>query len=377
MRNWLWIGLAALLTLTACGTRGQARAAMERDTLYYGDSAARAQQAQILLNIVKLRYGDPVGFVEIDTLTTEDSVTVSGGLETALGLDDGPFSEVLGAAGGFERSSTPSVVYSNLYGSRYARQLLEPLPSSSIFLLSQSGWSVERLLLCCVARIGKVENARAAAGPTPSSLPRNDEFRALARALRSLQVEQNLIVQVVRDSDDSTDSRVILKWKGDGPAASTASSALRNAGFGQIEGLPGSNFMIRIADRAAPEDDRTIQGRSLLGIMSALSQTVRLPESHRGFVQATDGQVATASADPCAPAEPWGAVTGDIFAVQSSANRPDTASVAVRYREHWFYVDDRCISAKATLNLLSHLYALQAAISDGDNSSRRLLLIGN
>jgi hypothetical protein len=36
------------------------------------------------------------------------------------------------------------------------------------------------------------------------------------------------------------------------------------------------------------------------------------------------------------------------------------ASVAVYYRDHWFYVDDSNLSSKSTFSLLAQIFALQA-----------------
>ncbi|CAN0494872.1 unnamed protein product, partial [Scytosiphon promiscuus] len=79
------------------------------------------------------------------------------------------------------------------------------------------------------------------------------------------------------------------------------------------------------------------------------------------------------SDDPCRAPGGWHDVNGGLFAVQSAAARPTTATIAVEYRDYWFYVDDRCHDAKETLNLLDHLYALQAGIS---SDATTLLLLG-
>ncbi|OZB13093.1 MAG: hypothetical protein B7X53_16805, partial [Hyphomonas sp. 34-62-18] len=161
MKLWTALALAATLTplLGACATP-RATAPVSQDMLAYSNEIATAQQRQLLLNIVKLRYNDPVSFVEVQTLTTEDFSGRAGGIASAIGLDDGPFNEVLAGDFGMQRSQTPTAVYNVLRGGAYAQQLLQPVAPESIFLLSQSGWSVERLMLCCVARIGDVDNAR-------------------------------------------------------------------------------------------------------------------------------------------------------------------------------------------------------------------------
>ncbi len=94
--------------------------------------------------------------------------------------------------------------------------------------------------------------------------------------------------------------------------------------------------------------------RSLLGIMFYLSQAVETPESHR-----KSGKV-TITRYESGEEFDWSKVTGDLLRVQSQFHVPDTASVAIYYRDHWFYVDDSNLSSKSTFSLLAQIFALQA-----------------
>lgn len=359
--------------LSACATP-RFTTPIARDTLVYSNEVARAQQEQLLLNIVRLRYNDPVSFVEIERMTTEDSRSVGLGIASAFGLDDGPFNEVLGADAAVGKSETPTAIYNVLRGGAYAQQLLQPVSPESIFLLSQSGWSVERLLLCCVARIGDLDNARSAAGPTPDVLPDNSHFRELARLMRQLQLSGDLLVQVFDDKEGAP-PRVVITWHagsadGDGLAQMFKTHNVA-ASFSVEEDL----YSAELATRSQKKGDAPLRGRSLLGMMAALSHTVDVPPEHQNLVTQTRGGTQGSAASPCSPAAPWGDVIGDYFAVRWSASRPEGASVAVPYRGVWFYVDDSCRSAKSTLDLIGHLYALQAGLTQG-GARDTLLLIG-
>ncbi|MEE9381621.1 MAG: hypothetical protein V3V03_09455 [Hyphomonadaceae bacterium] len=378
------LGVLLAPMLSACVSARPATP-LAADTLVYSDNLARARQEQLLLNIVKLRYNDPVSFIEVDKLTTTDTTVVSGGLGSALGLDDGPFTEVLSGNVGTSRVHSPQIVYNALKGEAYATQLLRPLSAASVFLMSQSGWSVERLLLCCIARIGDVENARAAAGPTPTELPDNSEYRALAAHLRALQQTSGLIVQVVEGEgeDDDATPQVVMKWRVDTEAGRAAADLFTQHRIGKLEPLSNNRVMAVISASGDEIGDFSVRGRSLLGILSALSQTVRVPTEHAALtVQTRDDRALTErmarndTAHACRAAGPWPRVIGDYFAVNSSKDRPDSAAVAVPYRGYWFYVDDRCRSAKATLDLIGHLYALQAGVSGADGSQSIFLLGG-
>jgi hypothetical protein len=360
-------------TLGACATP-RFTTPIARDTLVYSHEVARAQQEQLLLNIVRLRYNDPVSFVEIERMTTEDSRSAGLGIASAFGLDDGPFREVLGTDAAVGKSETPTAIYNVLRGGAYAQQLLQPISPESIFLLSQSGWSVERLMLCCVARIGDLDNARSAAGPTPDMLPDNSAFRELARLMRQLQLSGDLLVQVFDDKEGAP-PRVVITWHAGSTSADALAQMFRTHNVTASFELDGDLYSAALATRSEKKGDAPLRGRSLLGMLAALSHTVDVPPEHQSLVTQTLGGTPGQAVSDCSPAAPWGEVIGDYFAVRWSAGRPDSASVAVPYRGVWFYVDDRCRSAKSTLDLLGHLYALQAGLNQA-GARDTLLLIG-
>jgi hypothetical protein len=369
------VALTAVLALAGCASQ-RTMAPVARDTMAYSTELARAQQQQLLLNIVRLRYNDPVSFVEIETLSTEDTGEISGGLAGAFGVGPGEMVDMLNPAGTATRSVTPTVVYSNLRGGAYAEQLLQPVAPESIFLLSQSGWSVERLLLCCIARIGDLDNARAAAGPTPDMVPDNSGFRELAHLMRQLQVSGGLLVQVLDGEVPEQPKRVVVTWRA-GNDAGNRLAAMMEAHRISVETLTeGDIFLAEISAVGRVAGTAPARGRSLLGILSALSQTVDVPPEHMALVGHTRGGAGAAAPSACAPADPWHEVMGDYFAVRWSREQPEGAAIAVPYRGVWFYVADTCRSSKSTIDLVGHLYALQAGLSD-QGDGRTLLLLGN
>ena len=368
--------LASLAVLSACAHPNRPVSPIESDTLAYSSAISDARQEQLLMNIVRLRYNDPVTFVDAERITTTENTQINGMLASALALGGQNLDEVLNGNVGTNMSSQPSIAYSALRGSDYAQQILQPLPPATIFLMSQSGWSVERLMLCCVSRIGDLENARAAAGPTPPVMPDNTRFRELAALMRSLQERGQLMVQVVDPDTSETDGdgkpRVILKWDRTSELGQQLADFFRRYWVSDVSVIPGDRYITEISTRGNALGDYAARGRSLLGVLSALSQSVHVPEAHRDIARASQ-PVLEYSDDPCRAPGGWHDVNGGLFAVQSAAARPTTAAIAVEYRDYWFYVDDRCHDAKETLNLLDHLYALQAGIS---SDATTLLLLG-
>ncbi|KCZ66217.1 hypothetical protein L53_02535 [Hyphomonas sp. L-53-1-40] len=370
------LALASLAVLAACAHPNRPVSPIESDMLAYSSAISDARQEQLLMNIVRLRYNDPVTFVDAERITTTENTQINGMLASALALGGQDLDEVLNGNVGTNMSSQPSIAYSALRGSDYAQQILQPLPPATIFLMSQSGWSVERLMLCCVSRIGDLENARAAAGPTPPVMPDNARFRELAALMRSLQERGQLMVQVVDADTSETDGdgkpRVILKWNRTSELGQQLADFFRRYWVSDVSVIPGDRYITEISTRGNSLGDYAARGRSLLGVLSALSQSVHVPEAHRDIARASQ-PVSEYSDDPCRAPGGWHDVNGGLFAVQSAEARPASATIAVEYRDYWFYVDDRCHDAKETLNLLDHLYALQAGIS---SDATTLLLLG-
>ena len=56
----------------------------------------------------------------------------------------------------------------------------------------------------------------------------------------------------------------------------------------------------------------------------------------------------------------WHQVTEGIMRIKSSPQPPDNASVAVNYRNSWYYIDDSDLDSKTTFALLGQVYQLQS-----------------
>ncbi|MEO1029360.1 MAG: hypothetical protein AAFX02_09925 [Pseudomonadota bacterium] len=354
--------LVAALFMSGCATNFGAKGVAPAG-FNYNQAIAQTTNEQLLLNLVKLRYRDTPVFLEIESVTTQRTYATDASIASAFpfsGISDG--SSVL--SGGASYVESPTVQYAPLHGEKFASNLLAPIPPETIVLLSSSGWSLERLLLCCVERVGGLSNAPSASGPTPANFPDNRAFREAAEVFRALQSAEKLHVELIeqpRASDDDPvqfDTYLVLDDPND-PLSSRLSDIL---------GLRKGGDRFRLVGRGSHDSNRLLTqdhgdlliiGRSVLGALYALSHTVDAPETHktRGLVttsQSTAGSVSS-----------WQAFHNDLFKVLVSKDEPDTAFVKIKYRDHWFWIDDSDLDSKATLNLLVFLVALQSADGGG------------
>lgn len=119
---------------------------------------------------------------------------------------------------------------------------------------------------------------------------------------------------------------------------------------------------LRLPHLTAPKAGRytmQIEPRSLLGAMFFLSHAISVPLEH----QACGLTVVTT--DEAGQVFEWTDISGDLLNVKCCKEKPKCAAVAVKYRCHWFYIDDRDHSSKATFALLVQLFELQAGGGTG------------
>lgn len=318
----------------------------------YNQALSDSWNEQILLNLVRLRYRDTPVFLEVGTVLAQYSLTGAG----TLGVDitDGPVDDdIYGIGGAVEFSESPTITYTPLQGEEFVRRLLMPVTPANVLLLSQAGWSIERLMLCCVNRLNGLPNAPSAAGPTPDYRPRYAEFHRLARLLRELQVAGYFTFRVDRTGGDEKFLVEILQSQDPGLEAKVAEVA-------EILGLERGRATYRLVEEGSAEGgDLVMSGRSLLGVFFYLSQAVAVPEEHveAGWV--------TRTLTPEGNDFDWNHLTGRLFRITHSATRPRGAFSAVPYRGHWFYLDDADLNSKTTFGLLTLLFSLQASGGDG------------
>ena len=320
----------------------------------YNETIARSLNEQLLLNLVRLRYRDTPLFIDVGTVVAQYSLSGQASASPLINVDGTDQTEYgFGVSGSY--SERPTITYHPLKGEDFAQRLLSPISPVTLILLSQSGWSLERLLLCCVQQINELKNAPSATGPTPSSIPENKEFRQLAGLLRKLQIagvldfrvsyveeQQAAFISIARPSEDDP-------WK-------TEIEEVR-----KLLGVSDHHEVFRLTSQSLQRetDEIAILGRSLLGVLFFLSQAVEAPQPHQA-----QGLVTVVIGPEGRPFD-WTTVTGDLLRIRSQAGRPANAFVRINYRGHWFHIEDRDLHSKATFNLLTYLFSLQAAAGRG------------
>ncbi len=348
---------------------------------------------ELLLNVVRLRYRDAPLFLQVGSVVAQ--FQFSGSLGGAVSVNESA-PDAAGASAGIGRTETPTYTFTPLQDNDFVQRLLRPIDIEVAVLLQRSGWSLDRVLRLTVQNLGGLDNATSASGPTPDRAPAYERFRRASRALRTLQAEGALAIgyestdatlspsiplDAVSGSDlmdaaergyrfdpaDDATGRVALRGSSRSLVLRIAPAAAERPEVRELVGAlglePGRRRYELVTAEAVPADAPEAAGRrtsvavstrSLLGTLFYLSHSVDVPAEHteRGWV--------TVTRDAAGQPFEWSTLAGDLLRVRASRQRPVEAAVAVRYRDHWFYIDDGDLNSKTTFGLLGYLFSLQS-----------------
>lgn len=313
----------------------------------YNIAIQQSSDEQLLLNLVRLRYRDTPFFLEVNSIASQFKLSNSASLSASLKAGRIPDSGSIGA--GIAYTEQPTVSYTPLHGDDFVQRLLSPVSIDTLLLLYNSGWSIERVLRLCVQRMNGIDNAASASGPTPRRAPEFRQFMELSEHLRALQRKGLL------DMGYSVTAKQLV------PVLSVAPEAQRDPdmiALTRMLQLPPAQprYILHLASAAGPSGDGSIiiSTRSLLGILSFLSQTVA--------VSAADEQAGrvTRTRNADGTRFDWKAVGKGLFQIHSARVEPRGASVKTFYRGQWFFIDDSDLASKSTFSLLAQLFSLQS-----------------
>ncbi|MGH7149153.1 MAG: hypothetical protein ACREIU_00570 [Planctomycetota bacterium] len=336
------IPLAALGASLLGGCFGLGPNRVAHDRADYSDAISESWKRQTLLNVVKLRYLDPPIFVEVGQIVAgyslETAVDVRGQLSSSTAIQGD--SALFGAAGKF--TDRPTITYTPLTGNQFVRALMTPLTPASVFFTIQSGWPADGVLLATLASLNGLRNQETSiSGATP---PDPDFLRAL-QLFRSIQLSGCVGMRVKQDVQKQESTILTLRAQGVGEETMAEIRELR-----RLLRLDPEATEFSLVFGGVPADNREVAviTRSLLHILTTMAAQVEIPAEDLEQGRATPGL----------PAGDEAAERHRLVRVRSSNRKPSDASVAVPYRGHWFWIDDRDLRSKRAFAFMLMLFTL-------------------
>ncbi len=330
----------SLFVLSGCGGIGPKT--VVHDRFDYTGALGDSWKQQMLINTVKLRYGDTPVFLDVASVINQYSVESQVDLRLTWVnpvVQAGTNAQSTGAA--VRYVDRPTITYMPLSGEKFTRSLMKPIPPPAILSLIQGGYPIDLVLRICVHSVNGVRNRF---GGTARARPADPEFYPLLERLRKIQNSGAIGLRVQRTNETEG---VLMGFRG-----KVDPSLEEDIGFvRKTLGLDLAADEFRIAYGSIAKDDREIAmlSRSMLEIIIDLASTIEVPAVHVEEKRVTPTMLEETA---------QGAHVAPLIRIQSSAGKPADAFIAVPYRNHWFWIDDRDVRSKSLFSFLMFIFSL-------------------
>jgi hypothetical protein len=150
------LALAAATVGAVSGCAQWGAAVLEDNHVAFNSAVAEAMDRQLLINLVRLSRRRPTQWLTVSIINVQSTVGAQVGTS-----DDGVLLAPTGTSAGiFARTDfeyTPNITFLPKQGEQLAREMMSPIPVSSLENMVSAGYSVSAVLMFCVESVQGIE----------------------------------------------------------------------------------------------------------------------------------------------------------------------------------------------------------------------------
>lgn len=341
-----------LLAISGCAKVGPKSISTGRAD--YNEVINRTENEQMLLWIVKFRYGETSSLLAVTSVASNvrfrTEVNLNAGFETD---GDGAIGSL---GGGLSYEENPTITYVPVKGEQYIKELLSPIPLEYLVLFMRAVVNPDMYFIALVDKVNDIKNPDF--HKTHSSEP-DPRFQRLVE----------LVVEL-RDAD-------VIHWYAN-PSKDVAFNILINnyapaytkdvREYLTLLGLPTKPVVeskdiilpVYFAIKARKLDGIAISTRSIYDLIEILSASINIPQDHASRGLALNF--------------PKLGLAGKDIHIYTSKDKPKNAEVAVKHRGYWFYLDETDTNTKLFYRLVRTLWSI-TIVSGTDKQGAPVLTI--
>ena len=332
---------------TGCTHLGPTTVAVDR--FDYSTAIADSWKQQTLLNIVKMRYMDLPVFVDVASIVSgyslQTGVSVNGVLSSERAVQ-GNYASIGGQAVYTDR---PTITYLPLTGEKFLHGLITPIDPKKIFFMLQTGYAADFILGLTVESLNGVRNRSTAGGIVRDADP---EFVRALELLRDIQAVGAFGMRVEEDQVKGSTGVVFFRRDDLSDEVTAKAAEVRKL----LKLAPDQQrFALTYSPVRGTAGELAVNSRSMLQIMGAFASYIEVPDAH------LSDRSAVPSLTGAATEGRHGAVR-----IRSDLHEPPTSFAAVRYRDHWFWIDNSDWQTKRALTAVMYFFTL-ADTGAGEN----------
>ena len=366
--------------------------------IHYNESYSHTATQEMLLNIVRMRYGEAPAFLDLPAVTSLTEAGLNG-----VGAQTAPLDGTFG--GNFGLKDEPTLSYQPRSGDNLAESLMQAF-TAELLLDVPPGNDTRTFLLAFIDSINGVRNSPTATSPGSRIIEPNDDYRYAVGLIDGIQSRGALRMRVAKRDVEAHAAVPTKALPGGGkvPGAGMVAAAKKNyhyevsgddvtlvkesrllamtvrpddvdAGdfqeFVRIFRLEPGRLVYAVKSQEndevdymaesgggvsydEPRDTLAMNVRNGYQVLAFLSKGVDVPESH-----VRHGKVCMFKGPDGKPFDAR-QITHGLFKVCVQKHRPLRSDAAVHYRGHWFYIAENDVQSRSTLSLVKFAIDMQS-----------------
>ena len=335
-----------LTVVSACSIVGPKSISAGR--LQYAEAIDETEDQQMLLSIVKGRYGETSSLLAVSGIAANIRFSVRAGIEAGFSAGEAPLGDNL-ITGGMAFEENPTISYTPLQGEKYLRQILTPLPLDILIMSLRSSTFKGQILTFLVSRINNLSNPSFV---NSASAATQGHFVKFVNLLTDLSNAG--ILDFSKSANDKSSYYLLIR-------ASSSDYTQAISEFLSLLDLTVSkkdrdNIIIPIYFSEKPRDSWGIgiTTRSMFDVLEILRASVQIPKDHIQAGITID--------------YPTIGLPGSDVHIRSSINTPRGALTAIKFRGYWFYISETDRLSKAAFSLLRSMWSIAITSSAGERN---------
>jgi len=306
----------------------------------YAEVINRTEDEQILNVIVRQRYDETFGMMSVASVTANLRFSAQAGANIGIGDSDNYAGNLVPLSAGVAYEENPTISYVPLSGEDFMRRMLSPVSTNDWLLLAGTTKHPGHIFDLAVRRVNGLRNPLLGRDP-PS--PEFAHFVELYDRLRRAGV-----LDIVIRPDSKTESN--LFWDIHDYQDAHGDSVRELLDLLGIEVKPdGSTIILPLREAVGRSVSAIhVQTRSAFEILQVFGAGIEIPSIHlqAGIVEPVIWAV---------PEE------RRFITIRSSEKRPGNATVRIRFRDRWFYIDATDTKSKRAFVLLQTFIGMRLA----------------
>ena len=337
-----------LASMTGCASLGPDRLVESR--FNYNSAIGDSWKEQMLLNIVKMRYGDVPVFLAVQSVIDQYNVTAGGsfGGSWTDSLLTNPYGANIG--GNASYSITPTVTYAPMAGDRFAKLLMTPIPEKAVVALLQTGYSPEMVMRLTLHSINGRQNHF---GLDADGTDVDPGFYRIIELFSALQATNSLGLRVEKADAVGDPDKIYLTFR----QSSEADTNAKITELRTLLNLDSNTFEFNVVYGAIQADNKQIAmlTRSVIDVLADLSGNIEVPEQHVTENRASPAQAVLSAG---------GKSIKPVLTIHTSDAKPKDALVAVPYNDYWYWISQRDLTSKTSFSFMLFIFNLNNTVDD-------------